>query len=126
MSGPVRWTFYDPTNSTTYTFPINPSEGGSPIHKKTMTYQNTLSPGGRVLIFEGQTEAQEVEFSGTILDQAQYDAMVLWFNKRHQIRLTDDLGRQFNIYITEFTPKRERAYHHPWKHSYSVKYVVMS
>lgn len=122
----VRWTFFDPTNGTTYAFAVNPSQGGSPIYRKTISFQNTLAPGGAVLIYEGQREAQTSEFSGTILEEAQYNEMVTWFNKRYQIRLTDDLNRVFYIYITEFTPRRERAFHYPWKHSYTVKYTVIA
>lgn len=126
MPGPVRWVLFDPTNSSSYSFHINPKAGGSPLYRKSMTYMNTLAPGGKVLMFEGQTEPQNVEFSGVILEQAQYDALALWFNKRYQLQLTDDLGRVFIIYITEYTPTREWSRSHQWRHSYTVKYTIMS
>lgn len=121
----VRWIFDDLTDSSSYTFPINPSEGGSPQYKKSINTQNTAAPDGKTLVFEGRDAPQTLSFSGTILDEAQYNAMVLWFNKRHQIKVTDDLGREFMVYITDFEPKRVRAVQHPWKHSYTVNYIVL-
>lgn len=121
----VKWKFDDLTDSSTYTFEINPNEGGSPQYKKTIQTANTAAPDGKTLIFEGRDEAQQLTFSGTILSQAQYDAMVTWFNKRHQVRITDDLNRAYMVYITSFEPKRVRAVHYPYKHTYTVNYIVV-
>jgi hypothetical protein len=119
----VRWTFFDPLTLEEYTFGINPNTGGSRQFRKTINYQSTAAADGKTLVFEGRDEVNKMEFSGAILEQGQYDAMVTWFSKRHQIQVTDDLGRQFWIYITSFAPVRQRAIHYPWKHSYTVEYV---
>lgn len=122
----VKWTFYDPTTASTYVFAVNPSEGGSPSYSKNVNYQNTAAADGKTLVFEGRDEAQRLEWSGTILEQNQLDTFTTWFNKRHQILLTDDLSRQLWIYITKFTPKRERAIHSPYKHSYSMEATILN
>lgn len=121
----VRWTFEDPVTSETYEFLLNPREGGTPTLEKNMVYTNTAAPDGRVLVFEGRQRHQEGEFSGTVLTEEQYDAMVYWFGKRNQIYMTDDLGRTLTIYITRFEAKRIRAATVPWKHEYTCNYVVM-
>lgn len=121
----VKWTFLDPTDSSTAQFDINPNEGGSIQYSKNITAHSTLAPGGKTLLFEGAQQAPEITFSGTILTQNMYDMMVLWFNKRHQIQLTDDLGRVMIIYITKFEPKRERARSYPYKHSYSCGATIV-
>lgn len=121
----MKWKFTDPVDMSEYTFDINPNQGGSPTWKKSIEYQKTAAPDGKVLMFEGQDDPQELTFSGVILEQAQYDAMILWFTKRHAILMTDDLGREFPIYITGFNPTRERAVHYPWKHSYEVNYTIL-
>jgi hypothetical protein len=120
-----RWRFSDPLTLETYEFEINPKEGGSPQYKKHINYQNTSAPNGKTLVFEGRDEPQVMTFTGTILTQTQYDAMVTWFNKRHQIQITDDLQRTFTIYIMTFEPKRERAFHYPYKHSFVCNYIVL-
>lgn len=120
-----RWIFTDPTLATSYSFDVNPKEGGSPQYKKNIAIQNTLAPGGKTLLYEGADEVQNLEFSGIIREQSQYDAMVLWFNKRHQIQVQDDLGRTYMVYITEFSPKRERSIQRHWKHSYTVRAIIL-
>lgn len=129
---PVRkpWRFHDPIgNGTsgpeTYILPVNPNEGGSPGFKKTINFQATSAPDGKTLMFEGRDEVQTLEFSGVILTEAQYNAFIYWWKKRHQIHITDDLGRQFWAYITMFDPKRERAHNYPWKHSYTAAATVV-
>lgn len=122
----VRWRFDDPSDSSFHVFEINPDAGGSPSYIKNVGYQNTVAPGGKTLIYEGADQPQTLEFSGNILSQDEFNAFITWFNKRHQIKLTDDLGRQMYIYITEFTPKRVRASLFPWRHTYDVKATVIS
>ncbi len=121
----VKWNFYDPVTLETYTFDINPAEGGSPALNKTITYKNTSAPDGKTLVFQGRNQPQVMEFSGTILNQSQYDAMIEWFNKVHQIKITDDLSREYWIVIESFDPKRERASHYPYKHSYTVRATIV-
>lgn len=123
----VRWLFEDLTTATpaTYTFEINPNEGGSLAYEKSIVTQTTSAFDGQVIVQEGQDKPLSSSFSGTILTEEGHDAMVDWFQRRHQIRVTDDLGRQMMIYITKFTPKRVRSALYPWKHTYTVDYIVL-
>lgn len=122
----VKWEFYDPETDESYVFEVNPSGGGSPQYMKKMNYQTTSAVDGLAIAFEGRQEAQQSSFTGTVLSKDQYDAMVAWFNKRHAVQYTDDLNRTLSIYITSFEPQRQRALHYPWKHTYTVKYMVLS
>ena len=120
----MKWQFDDPVSFDTYVFEINPSEGGSPKYEKQISESSTTD--GTTVLFEGRDATKNASFSGVVLTQDQYNAMIEWFNKRYLIDYTDDLGRTFTIYITKFDPKRERAIHSPWKHSYTVDYVIVS
>lgn len=122
----VRWIFADPVDSSSYTFAINPNDGGSPTYRKNVQTLRTTAPGGSTILFEGQEEPKSGSFSGTILELAQYQAMVTWFTKRYPINMTDDLGRVQSIYITGFEPKRVRSALYPYKHTYNVSYTVLS
>lgn len=122
----VRWQFFDPVGSVTYTHEINPVAGGSPQYKKTETIVKTTAPDGRALIFEGQDEVQRLEWSGTILTQAHYDKYVEWWQKRRQIKVTDDLGREFWVYLNSFSPKRVKAVTRPYKHEYDVTATIVN
>jgi hypothetical protein len=121
-----RWTFSDPATGDAYTFEINPNTDGSPQFKKTVTYQSTAAADGGLILFEGRDAATTLSFSGTILTQAQYNAMIRWFGKRHQVIFTDDLGRITTIYITAFSPKRKFTRSNPWRHEYSVEALVLN
>lgn len=124
MAGP-RWTFTDQSTNEVYLFPINPNSDGVPQYTKQITSQPTAAPGGRVLIFEGNSNATPGQMTGTLLYEDQYNAFMEWFNKRHQVLVTDDLGRQFSIYIISFEPKRKFSASHPWRHDYTIKYLLV-
>lgn len=121
----VRWVFEDPVLLETYVFDVNPSEGGSPGFEKRFEFQETTAPDGKTLIFEGQDTPQNITFSGTILTESHYNAFVEWYSKRYQIKVTDDLGREFMILIKSFKPERVRAVSHPWKHKYTVEAAIL-
>lgn len=121
----VRWTFEDPVEGETYVFHINPREGGSPSYDKTITEQNTTAPDGKTLLFEGQDQVQTLEWSGAILEQAHYDAYITWWRKRRQIKLTDDLGREYWIYITSFKPSRKRSRERAWRHDFTFSAIIL-
>lgn len=121
----TRWIFQDPVTSTSVTFPINPNDGGSPSYEHNFQYQNTAAPDGKVLVYEGRDNPQAIEFSGVLFTEDHFNMFVTWWQKRYQVNVTDDLGREFSIIIEKFVPKRERAIHFPWKHSYSVTATVV-
>lgn len=120
-----RWVFHDPLTDEDYTFVINPNDGGTPPYQKKIGYQPTTAPDGALIAYEGRDEAQATEASGVVLYRLQYDAMVEWFNKRHPIEVTDDLDRIMTIYITSFEARRVRSRSHRWKHTFTLKYLVL-
>ncbi len=121
----VRWKFDDDVLSTTYTVPINPNSGGTPNFQKSLNVSNTAGPNGNVLVFEGRDAPRQMQVSGVILDQTHLDNLQLWAEKRYQVTLTDDLSRVFSIYITGFEAKRTRAQSHPYKHEYTLSYIIV-
>lgn len=121
----VKWTLYDPTVPETYTFPYNPNEGGTPGVSKKITTEVTAAADGSAIIFEGRPDPQKISFSGSILDQQQLDDLMVWFQKERQLLLTDDLGRQYWVYLTSFSATRERWRSHPWKHKYSAEATIL-
>lgn len=121
----VRWKFDDLATAESYTVPINPSDATGPSYQKKILYQATAAPDGSVLVFEGRDDPQKIEFSGVILDQAHYDAFVSWWKRRNQIRLTDDLGRQFICIFESFAPVRKRNAIYPYKHDYKATVILL-
>ena len=123
----VAWKFRDKTTDPVeeYTWEINPKEMSVAFTKK-INYSTTAAPDGRVLMYEGRQEPVKINFSGTILSEDQYIAMVYWFSKTHQIEVENDLGQIGSIYITSFTPRRDHtSRNYPWKHEYSCEAIVL-
>lgn len=125
MSTRTAWVLSDPVTSTTYSLPINPNQGGTPTYRKNIMYTNTSAPGGKVLMFEGREEAKTLSVSGSILEQSLLDQLVVWYNKRNPIELTDDLGRIFRVYITSFAPTRIRSGTRPYYHEYQMEMTIL-
>lgn len=123
---PWRWIFTDQATNDTWTFEINPNTDGSPQLKKQVSFQSTAASDGTLILFEGRDQPTTMSFGGTILTQTQYNQLIRWFGKRHQVLLTDDLGRQTTIYITGFLPKRKYSRAYPWRHEYTVDALVIN
>lgn len=120
----VAWVLFDPIGNETLLLPINPDAGGSPARRRTVT--STATTAGKMLHFEGEAEPRIFEASGTILAQAHYEALDRWFrDKKHQVRVTDDLGRVFWVLLLTFTPTRVRKASRPWYHNYTLTYVEL-
>lgn len=122
----IPWIFRDlhQAEPVEYTWEVNPREFDIGFRKQ-IQYESTSASDGRALLYEGRDEVKRVTFSGTILTEDQYDMMMLWFNKRYQMQLQDDLGRLFSIYIVSFQPKRQRSNGYPWKHEYTCEAIIL-
>ena len=107
-----------------YRWQVNPAEFSIP-YQKTISYQSTAAPDGNAVIYEGRDPVQRMTYSGTVLTQEQYEDLVYWFSKRHQLELTDDLGRTFWVYIVSFSPSRKRSNTYPWKHTYNGEMAIL-
>lgn len=121
----TKWQFWDPIASETYVFPINPNAGGTPTRAKSLAIEKTAAPDGKAILFEGREDPRKISVSGAILEEAELNAFYAWYDKRHQVRLTDDLGRQFWVYITNFSATRDRRQSHPWHHSYQMEMTIL-
>lgn len=125
MAAAWKWEFYDPIDDETYIFDINPNSGAAPEYHKNVIKKTTIAPDGQVLLMEGRDQPLMMNFSGTILRQTHYEAMITWFQKRRVIQLTDDFERVFEIYITDFAPSRKRSINYPWRHEYSAQATIV-
>jgi hypothetical protein len=121
----VSWYFTDLATSTEYIFEVNPNAGGSPLYQKNIAARTTLAAGGKQLVYQGTQIPSSFEWSGVLLNQEQHDMFTLWWEYRHQIQVTDDLQRTFYIYISDYTPERQRAAHSPHKRSYTMKATAL-
>lgn len=121
----TKWTFHDPVNSETYTFEVNPKDGGLPALRKVLAFQSMAGSDGGLVTMETQPAPIVLNWTGTILSETEYNAFVFWFGKNHQVTLTDDFGQVNQVYLSSFTPTRKYVASYPWWHDYTVEaYVV--
>lgn len=120
----VPWVFKDIAGDDEYEFAVNPVDASFPVVEKRITTQYTAS--GRPVNFEGRSAAGYLSFSGTILYQEHYEIMLDWLDKSTQISVTDDLGRNFWIFLTEFSPTRTYHAAFPWRHEYNASGLLIS
>lgn len=122
VRGRVAWIFYD--GNSTYQLPVNPNSASMPEITHKITARATAS-GGQILT-KGRREPGKIRFSGVILSEAQYRNFRSWITLRKQIRITDDLGENYWVYLTSFSPTRTRSSDYPWFMDYSVDGFVLS
>ena len=89
-----------------------------------MNILQNLGPNRMNLVQEGSSSVPTMAFSGSILTQAHYEALELWFDRRILIKLTDDLGRIFFGVFSAFTPTRTRRAFNFWYHTYTAEFTV--
>lgn len=94
----TRWVFSDPTDDTTWTFPVNPKSADSPLLGRTLTAEVTTAVDGQPVIFEGGRRAKRWTVTGQLLTQADVDELREW-KKPYLVYLIDDLGRAFVVKV---------------------------
>lgn len=122
----VRWTFFDPTDSSSYTFEVNPNRMTSP-YPDLGTDLGAQSPvTGQYRVFRGPVLPHEWTFGGVIRTATHHDALKLWVGKTDFIHVTDHFGRTFQVLFKEFAPKEQLpTATNANRYEYDVKALVL-
>lgn len=121
-----RWTVWDPETDLTMRFPINPQEGALPQRERNISTIPVSAPDGRPLIFEGADNPQEFPCTGVILTKDHWDFFNDWYDSHRQMKVTDDLGNVWWLYMKKFAPKRKNRHSHPWFAEYEATFIVVN
>lgn len=76
-------------------------------------------------MFEGRDKPRVFNVSGVLHEQAELDALNTWYDKRYQVKITDDLGRQFYVYIVGLKVDRAPLRNNPWRHLFNMRYIEL-
>jgi hypothetical protein len=121
-----RWVIFDPVTSQELVMFLNPSEMKLPAYEKNITVEETTAPNGRLILAEGVDQVKRMSWSGVTLELDQLDFLQSLYEKRYQVRLTDDFGRQWWVYPIKLEPSRSRAGRNfPERHQYSMEWIVL-
>lgn len=127
----VPWAFFDPYDSdpttNTYNLPVNPNSMTSPFGERPLTIAVTTAVDGQTLMFEGRMRPVAWQFSGVLLEAAEYDKFRSWvYERNRRVVITDHFGREITCVMTKFDPTPQRANGRYWKHSYTISATVLS
>ena len=124
----TAWTLQDnSTGSTvTLTFPYNPKEFSPPGREATTSQEQTVSTTGANVIFQGRDKPGKGQFAGTARTQQQVSDIDTWCDKWYPLILTDDLGRSWNVLITNLSWTRQRRVNNVWIHDYTIDFIEVA
>lgn len=119
-----RWKLSTIDGAQSYTFEISPNSQDNPLPARgyNWEYHHQMGWSGRR---SGRTPKQW-QFSGTLLSQAHYDALLVWVGKRVKITLTDDRGDRYLIRLLSFQPVQAAGGrgNTPWRMTYTMQALV--
>jgi len=123
----VRWVLTHPATSETWTMPINPNQADSPFQKKEVkTAHGTRAGLDRIRLFQTASAPTEWNFGGVIRTKSHYDDLVHWAKKTDEVRVSDHLGRTFEVIIKQFAPvDRPPTGSTPWRLTYKMTCLVL-
>lgn len=80
----------------------------------------------RLRTFMRPPAAKPWEFAGVINARQHHDDLKAWCEKPGLVRITDHLGRTFEVVITDFEPTdRQPTARNAWRMRYSVKTLLL-
>ena len=120
----ARWRFETLDRTEIYVFHISPNEHASMVPVREITWQHSRAG------FTGTRAGRNLHawtFAGVLRDQAQYDALLSWVNKRTWIRLVTDLDQELIVRLQGLTTSRvagARGRHAPWRQTYTMSVLT--
>lgn len=105
---------------------INPVTASSPLQEKSIEFSAKAGPFGESVIRDGGNLPATAQCAGTVLTQGQFENVEYLIQADTDWVLTDDLGRNFQIYITGIDMKRTFSSTLPYRHDFTIDYVVVA
>lgn len=132
----IGWILTDPVSSETYTLTTNPHTDQGSFHiEKPSAYQvsgasfyRSLDGHVRVgdtLIYATPKETSRFSFAGNVYSGEEMMLLYYWVEKNYPVHLTDDLGRNFEIFFDNLSLSRSYRFKNRLKHEYKVTGVVL-
>jgi hypothetical protein len=122
-----RWTFTEPISGDTWMVPINPNSMTAPSFARNLTFAYGSKWGQeRIRAIDKATQPREWSFSGVLLTKDHYDSLLEWSQKLALVRISDHLGRTFEVVITQFDPiERLPTPKRPWRVDYTITCMLL-
>lgn len=121
----VHWQLVDttPGQERHYVFTHNPAKWTNPDKPLYLEHKPTTAPDGNLLAWQGADRSWTFEFSGTTLDQAEYQELQFWASLRRRFWLIDHRGQARYVTFAQFDTKARTVPNRPWVHDYTMRVV---
>lgn len=115
-----------------YTFHINHSDEDAIDQSRNLT-RTAVTTGPQFVLQQGESSPRILRYSGTIMDQAQLDAMQAYYNAcaTRTIFFLDVQNIEYEVLILRFAPQRKRTLQNPrditllWYWSYTLEMEII-
>lgn len=129
-AAPGRWVFQaydfsDPAGVETYVLGNNPSQMDRSFGLHAITDQATTVSNGKTISWEGAPKPPLWTFSGSVLNEHDYRAMLRWGQTGQRFYITDHFGQRYLVKCVVFEVTRRRDIQRPWHHTYSMQVQVL-
>lgn len=120
----MRWKFSDMVGLTVYDMEIGPSQGVDIQFSQSLGFNFMPTATDTAVAMRTSQSPTEGTIQGTLLSQAEYDALIGWWQHADTVLIVDHLGREFQVMIEDFDPKRVKNATNPWKHTWSMRFTI--
>ncbi len=104
----MMWTFTDLSTDEVWTMPKNPKSMSNPYPKKQISAQ-PAGTGSDRRATASQRLAHEWSFEGSTRTQDHLTTLAQWSQRDSVVRVSDHIGRTFDVVFVELTPEEKRA-----------------
>lgn len=120
----IRWQLRDMLTNEKHTVEINPNEMGSYIHDKSFDFAKYKSR--RVVGVRAPRQPIEWTFGGIVFRKDHHDSLVDWHDRSGKVRVTDHLGRTFEVMIKslEMLDRRQTG-SNAWRFKYRFNCLLL-
>jgi len=120
----VRWQFRDMRTSEVYTVELNPNEMSNFRFPKELDF--ALYGGSRMRGSRATRQPQDWTFGGVVRTKTHHDALVDWHTRPGKVRITDHLGRTFEVMLRslDLTDRRPSG-DNTWRFKYTFNCLLL-
>jgi hypothetical protein len=110
----------------TDTFQVNPDSVTQKFGDVQINAEATTVSNGQVITWEGSAQPPQWSWSGRVLNEEQYNALVTWGTTRQRVYLTDHFRRRFLVKVLSVEFDRVRDAQRQWHMKYQMTAAVLS
>lgn len=124
----VRWKFYDIAAEESVTLPLNPNQMSGTKKPRNLTWAQGARRGldrPRGIDLSADSP-HEITFGGVVFTEEHYLLLLNWIKRVTVIRITDHLGRSFEVLLQKFDPvERLPTARRPWRVDYTMSCLLL-